>query len=238
MTRFLHSGGAGDIIYSLPFVRHVGGGDFFVKPWNEHNKACDVYSAVRNLLNRQPYVGIVTRSDPGRKFFDHDPAVPVDMDLDRFRKFVSMKGEPLPLGYFKAFEQAPPADWKKPWLEVDRRLPCHERFAIVSRTARYQHPELNWAPIVDRAIERYGRVFFVGLGTEYGRFVAETKREIPWLHTEDLLDAAAYIAAADAVYCNQGPILTIAQALGKKCFLEVGPGYRWCVLGLEEILNA
>ncbi len=240
-TRFLHSGGAGDVIYSLPFVRAQGGGSLYIKPYNEFNQSCDVYEVLKPLLLAQPYITEVHPYDPKRKLFEIDPATPTDVNLDNFRNNIEPGVTVIPKSYFGAFGIPLPDDWARPWLTVDPMLNpgMHASFAVISVTPRYRNPRVDWKRVVQQALRRHGRLFFVGLMEELQLFYRENDHpKIGYLGTSDLLEVARYIACAEAVYCNQNPCLTIAQAMGKKCFVETAPGSSSCVLGLEEVLSS
>lgn len=235
---FLHSGGAGDVVYALPFVRQQGGGILYLKPWNPWNRACDVVQALRALLEREPYVLEVRGYDPSYAFLSHDPGIAIDCDLDLFRRVAGSGRRALPLAYFDAFGISPEPGWKRPWLSAPPLFPEGiRRFAVVSRTPRYRDPSLSWDAITDRAARDHGAVFYVGLPEEHALFERETGRRIPFFPTPNLLAAARVLAASEAVYSNQGAILTLAQALGRPVFLEAAPGQSSAILGLEQVLN-
>ncbi len=237
-TRFLHSGGAGDVIYSLPFMRHHGGGSLYIKPYNEFNKSCNVYETLKPLLERQSYIDSVHPYDPARKFFNMDPSVLIDVNLDAFRNAIEPDRTVLPISYFNAFGIPLPTDWARPWLKVDPVFPSGNTspFAIVSLTPRYRNPLTDWRGTIAMALVQHKRLFFLGLPQEYWHFFKMINNSVLYLETADFLQAAGYIAAASAVYCNQNPCLTIAQAMRKKCFLESAPRSTSCILGLEEVI--
>jgi hypothetical protein len=238
VNSFLHSGGAGDIIYALPLVRHLGGGILHVKARNAFNTTCDVFKAVKRLLEHQSYVVSVLEHDSGYGLFEHDPRIRIDINLDLFRR-ADVWVRKLPLCYFDAAGIVPPTNWQ-PWLVAEPRTPPGTRrgFAIVNRTLRYRDPRLNWKTLLSEIVERHECVCFLGLPEEHAAFEAEVGT-IAFLPTRDLLDAAHVIAAADALYCNQSACLSIAQGLGKAYHLEVAGGQSSCILGGpgERLLN-
>lgn len=235
---FLHSGGAGDVIYALPYIRHLGGGTLYVKPCNPYNMVCNIYQAVVRLVACQPYMAGVIEHAIGYGFHTHAPGIKVDVDLDIFRRLAGLNTRPLPALYFEAAGLVPPlAATLAPWLAIPP-VP-HVGGALVCRTARYQDPRLDWAGVLAAARQRHGRVAFIGLPAEHVDFERLVGGPCPYLPTADLLEAAQAIAGADALYCNQGACLTVAQGMGKPYYLEVAPGHTNCILGGpgEKLLN-
>lgn len=239
---FLHSGGAGDVIYSLPLVRHLQGGVLYLKPRNIYNTVCNVHLALKRLLERQWYIREVREYDAALGFFQYDPKIRTEVDLDKFRQVPELQTLKFPLCYFKAHAVAPPDGWSEPWLWAEPRVPVGAEggFALINRTARYHAPRFDWNATLEAIVLRHEKVFFIGLPEEHEAFVRETKKEIAHLPTFDLWDVACYLEAAAALYCNQGACLTIAQALGRPYYLEVLPGQKSCILGgtNEWILNS
>lgn len=245
---FLHSGGAGDVIYSLPFIRQAGGGILHIKAKNILNSNCNVFAILKRLLLRQPYIFDVVEYPSAYGFSEYDPRIPVEVDLDCFRKSAAIYERLLPLTYFDQLHVIPEKNWSRPWLtlapadEIFR--PLHDRgsYAIVNRTLRYRDPKVNWKTVLIEAARKHGWLYFVGLQDEHADLTKEIGFQIPWLPTKDLLEVAGYISGADAVYCNQSAALTIAQALGKPYYLEVAPRHRSCIFGAhrgpnEHLLN-
>src|SRR6188474_2341706 len=78
MRSFKHSGDAGDIIYSLPTVRLVGGGTMYLAASGFTRVKTNERSAanIRPLLESQPYVQKV--------LMWHGESVAFDLDLFRF----------------------------------------------------------------------------------------------------------------------------------------------------------
>lgn len=207
--KFRHTGGAGDIIHSLPFVRFMGGGEMAVGGLQA--ATYDVFTSVKRLLEAQKYISKADR---------YDEKVPADCDLDALWRDPGNLLRAYALGYFDAFRVYEPQDWKSPWLAVPPRIPplCESGFAVVNVTERYRDT-VDWRFLMAKARARHGSVFFIGTESEHRQFKNEAG-DIPFLPTADLYEAAAYISGAEALYCNQSACWTIAQGLGKPFFLE------------------
>lgn len=237
-ANFLHSGGMGDIIYSLPFVRDLGGGTLYVKPRNCFNTSADAYLNLKPLLERQPYIRELKRYKPEYSFFQYDPSIEIHFDLDVFRSVPGFDHRPFPLTYFEAYSHPAPPDWRKPWIEVEPKKPpgVEGPFALINRTARYS-AGLDWKSIVASINVPF---LFIGLSSEHARFEEEIGQKIPFLETQDLSMAAGYIASCKRLYCNQSVCAAIAQGMGVGCSIEVAPTQTCCILGdpNEKVLNA
>ena len=133
--RFRHTGGAGDIIHSLPFIRFMGGGEYAVG--GLQGAKYDVFASVERLLAAQKYLTKIER---------FDAKVSADCDLDALWRDPGNLLRSYALGYFDAFHVYEPQDWRSPWLTVPPRIPpsCETGFAVVNVTDRYRDPELDW----------------------------------------------------------------------------------------------
>lgn len=242
MKYFLSSGGCGDVVYSLPTIDALGGGILYLKRYNQYNKICDQYAMLKRLLELQDCIEEV-REYPSTDFFQYDDKILIDHDLDKFRINTDLAKRPLIQVCLQKFGFIPDC-YSIPFLKVDKpqipeNISGEKPFALINRTKRYQDPDFDWRKLLEKVVENYGiNVFFIGLKDEYLHFV-NTVGYVQLLITNDFLDAARYIAASDALYCNQSCCLTIAQALGKKYYLEVAPNHTNCILNLsnETLLN-
>jgi hypothetical protein len=226
MRTFLHSGGLGDIIYSLPAVKRLGGGVLYVKHSNRKHRYCDQFEIARELLEQQPYILTVKPYDAGYDFFEYDPAVAIDFDLDLSRVQARRLVDHHILSYLRTFKQAV-TDWEKPWLHVDDTRLVQEPYNLVHVTPRWRDgSSVNWSKILER-LEL--KTYFVGLGYEWLDFSIKYG-QIEHYPTENLLQLARLINHCEALYCNQSVALTIAQGLGKKYYLEKNPKRDNCIM--------
>jgi hypothetical protein len=72
---FTHSGATGDIIFSLPTIRAMGGGKLIIT--NFHKQRAD---SIRKLIEVQPYISSVEWSELKPSY---------TYDLDKFRQYAS-----------------------------------------------------------------------------------------------------------------------------------------------------
>lgn len=227
-THYLHSGGLGDIIYALPYIRHHGGGVLHIKKSNGINVCADQFTALKGLLSWTGYV------DP---WPDNGICEYPWVDLNKFRAVADFQ-KPLPTTYFLAFGEPVPDDWSRRWLRA--APPKSPPYAVVHRTERYQDPAFDWKKVMAAAMDRYkGLVYFLGFRDEYLAFERACGVEIVHYPVFDLEVMAFMIEGADVLFCNQSVGLTIAQGLGRPYQLEVAPGFSSCILNLpnERLLN-
>jgi hypothetical protein len=233
MTTFKHSGTAGDTIYSLAVVKHMGGGDFKVGIGlldlilqaygyksadiaTEHTgRYTDAdYDLIAPLIARQPYINSVSKWHSG------DPSL--DYDLDRFRGVLyrTFEGNILE-AYFKTLDlPIPDTLHTDTWLEAD---PQRIAPIVVTLSPRYrngQSTDDNFKRLaVDAQLDKNG--VFLGTPKEHADFVTLTGVNIPYHPVKDFLEMANIIAGADLFLGNQGLSYSIAVGLGKDCVLDI-----------------
>lgn len=218
-----HSGNAGDVIYSLPAARILGGArgvslklaldvplqDRMIlagHPLGGVQLNRKMYDMLAPLLAAQEYIRELDAYDGGS----------VDYDLDSFRD------SPLQLDrigisrwYFHMFGLA--GDLSLPWLKV---VP-DESFAetiIVSRSFRYRNVSLDYG-----VLKNYGEVAFAGLPDE----VEDMRKQLPsvrWVEVKDFLELARMIAGSRLFIGNQSFPFSLAEGLKVRRILEADPG--------------
>lgn len=199
-TTFRHSGDLGDVIYCLPVMKALGGGDLLLAPNGvdvRESMSAAKTESLRSLLQHQSYVKSVTLSD----------AV-ADVNLDDFRKRLPFRRpqESLSESACRMFG-VHPRILKEPWLEMR----AAESGVILARSARY-HGTFNWRSYTGR---------FVGTRTEHSAFEQEFGF-IEFLETPDLGALGSVIAGSTCFVGNQSCPLAIAIGLGVKAVVE------WC----------
>lgn len=231
MITYAHSGAMGDIIYSLPVIKHFGPGTLYIKLHaNEHvarrfgydgpvpeyhkNRLTEVdYEMIRPLLEVQTYIGQVGWTE--------DKDMQATYDLDNFRGvlFRTFRGNYLE-GYFKTFNiPYTEEDIIKPWLfAVPKRIAP----IVVSRSFRYRNK---------LSLDRWHRYvslpnfdnnsIFIGLLEEYQDFCKEFNTKLPYCQCKDFLEMAEVIAGCDMFIGNQTFAYSLAQGLGKSTSLEI-----------------
>ena len=228
---FTHSGDAGDLIYSLPALRALGGGVLFISPFNKYpypnnskwatlrGGGPDFVDFLRPLLEAQPYIW--------RAQYTHGYPESCDYDLNKFRldwrEPIPKQGKSILQMHMDAFNLSMPSG---SWLTVPNPIKIPGKPIVVNRTQRYQNDAFPW----DRFVNKWhDQIVFVGTQEEaelFGGF-APSKR-IAYHRTKDALELAQVIAGAARFVGNQSLALAIAHGLGKPVCVEEWPGNANC----------
>lgn len=231
---FLHSGALGDVIYSLPVMRELGGGVLYLKSENQYHKGIDFYNMLYDLLIQQEYVTDV-RPYPNLRFFEYGPGVHIDYDLDLFRKHPQVLRQNMLQTYSDTFDIVCNGHGAgvQPWLYVTDPKTEFDGYAVINRTARYR-TSFDWKKLHQEIVNNYvDKIVFIGTESEYLDYINEVGF-CKWVPTSNLLEVAEIVAACSEVYCNQSACLTIAQAMGKNYNLEVANGHYNCYFLTEN----
>jgi hypothetical protein len=226
MKKFKHSGTLGDLIYSLPLVKHFGGGEFYLHlnqvdwigrhyygsspdPFHRGRMTPEDLEFMRSFMESQPYI---TRFDA----LDSDTEI--THNLDRFRTaFVNHPGNYVDI-YSQTFGILDTRQQEtlrnQPWLTVSDPVHVPDRPYVVNRTARWCPGDTGpvWAAWRAEGADRHS--VFVGLESEYRAFCQATGWELPHYPTPTLLDLARVIAGAEQYIGNQSAGLALAIGLG------------------------
>jgi hypothetical protein len=232
LISFRHSGKLGDIIYSLPAVRAMGGGIFYVDAATQYFEkpplGRETAQMMVELLQTQDYIHRAT-------IFNGEP---ISCDLDRFRdKAVpvhilnifnsetdklagllfgnavqALRREIVPglevnLAQFhwEAVGLPGRADLSIPWIQGIEPKPLAE--IVISKTRR--HPgTLDWLALKKHA----SRSLFVGLAEEWSAF-REAYFDVDFYQVSNLLEFAQVIAGAKLYVGNQSFGLALADAM-------------------------
>jgi hypothetical protein len=216
LVHFRSSGPLGDIIYAIPLMMAMANGrpidlkcnlDAFVSGFLSHplkgigiNKA--IYDQLKPLLDAQNII-----SSPLPK---HKGAYPI-LDLDCFRS-AKMKCQNYVLArcYNAVYPQL--YDLSQPWIKV-HPSPVTQGAIIVTRSLRYNNPKLCY-----HFLEKYPKVYFMGLDEEYRRMKLQHAQYLP---VENFLQAAEYIAGARLFIGNQTFLFALAEAMKCPRILEI-----------------
>lgn len=212
---FVHSGDAGDCLYSMPVIRAKGGGVLYLRASNftrvpmtrQHAQA------LIPLLEAQPYIESV-REWNGEN---------CDVDLDIFRDayFKALRKDinkyrstSLAYWYSQVFG-TPESEWQTPWLEVQENdaVP-YASPVVINRSPRYHNPRFPW----DKVFEKYS-----GEWKQIGHLSEMFANSGTFRKTADLLEAAQVINDAQLFIGNQSACLAICEGLKKPCVVEIYP---------------
>jgi hypothetical protein len=227
MKTFKHSGTLGDIIYALPIMKHLGGGEFYLHlnqinwigqhyygsrptPFHQGRMTKNDSMFMREFFEAQIYITKYADLDPNKDIITHN--------LDRFRPaFVGHPGNYVDL-YANTFGITDPTTQSTlrntPWLSVPNPTDLGNRTIVINRTARWQPRTLSplWQQWKNTGIEEQS--IFVGLPEEHTAFERATGWDIPFRPTDTLLELAEIIAGCEQFIGNQSVALSLAIGLG------------------------
>jgi len=252
---FKHSGTIGDLIYSLPIVKHVGGGDFYLhlaqidwitkhyygsppNPFHSGRMNLKDFDFMRDFMEAQSYI---------KNFAVLSEQTPITHNLDKFRPlFVGHPGNYVDI-YAQAFgiddEETKTSLRTTPWVTTPGTRTVEGRDVMIKRSQRWLPPQLSpgWKYWKDNKFDQ--RSFFVGLDEEYQAFKQQIGWDIPHQKTNNLLEVAEYIKGSSAFIGNQSMALSVAIGIGheeiwcearrdlpmerNECFFPKQPGLRY-----------
>lgn len=218
LTSFMHSGNAGDIIYSLPtvwelskngkanFYLHInqpGEYNFDYHPLGNITMSEKMANMLVPLLQYQPQIAMAA--------IYHSQ--PIDYNLDEFRNYsFRLDNGNITHWYFNVYGIY--YDTSVPWMTA----PIDKQYAdtiVLARSHRYRSPMVSYA-----FLEKYSNKIFLGVEEEY----EDLKRELPGLifkPVTDFLEMATIINSCRLFIGNQSFPFSIAEALKVKRLLEV-----------------
>jgi hypothetical protein len=231
---FKHMGKMGDVIFSLPTIRELGGGVLYL-PESTPDECTGLYSSMKDLLLQQSCIEEVREYPSGLAYMELAPNIHIDYDLD-IARIQPLKGViHIVKRYMDAFA-VNYQNWKEPWLDLPNEKPrfdLPDEYCLVNYTGRHIINEqlkiksrVDWTEVI-KSIKK--PVYFIGHESEYHNFVNHFSH-LPFLHTDNILQVAHLIKEAHSVYCNQSSFLAIAQSLGKEYYLDVKPRKTNCLL--------
>lgn len=208
------SGGAGDIVYSIPVLRKLGVKTLYVKE-TEYLPGLTLFASVAPLIESQDITCLPT--SPGFRLGKFDPAIHIDYNLDNLRNQPLRGKNHIIKSYFQEFGLST-TGWNDTFLKGSPTVLDYTLFHVTSRWR--ERSNINWKEILKSVP---GEKLFIGFEEEWDSFRKQYGR-IDYQETKDLLSMASYIKYCKALYCNQSVALTLAQGLGKEYWLERKPG--------------
>jgi hypothetical protein len=221
MMTFKHNGKIGDILYSLPIIKAMGGGVLWI-PEATHEAPC-IFSNMYSLLKQQPYLVDVKQYPSFLAYGELCKSISINIDLDRHREHEKRGWQNMVLRYADVFNI--PINHKDPWLTVEGPRLIEHEYNLISLTPRHRsNSRVNWKRVylkIDKP------AYFIGTVEEHNDFVHNIA-PIERLCTTDLLTFALYIKHCTALFCNQSASLVIAQGLGKTYYCDFKPRKENC----------
>lgn len=201
---FKHSGKLGDILYSLPTIRALGGGILHLAECPELGFEAPQIGSILPLLRAQPYIR-------GVKLWDGKLT---DYDLDLFRQGRVDRTNLSSL--FLHLIGLPDSEKDTPWLSVPEEPSIPKIRTVIARSLHCHGLPGFWPTVLKRHGE--GAVF-VGTLDEHEQFVRDFGY-VPRFQTSDLLELAKVIQRADLFIGNQSCPYAIAEGLKKNTIQE------------------
>jgi hypothetical protein len=233
---FKHSGDLGDVIFSLPTIRALGGGILYLDPKGGKKEPLVTWAggmfektklnkkgidSIKELLEHQDYIDEV-------RYWEGEE---VDHNLDQFRLHIRFNN--LADSHLTAFN-LPLEERDEPWLTVPSSvIDDLERDVVIARSCRY-HGNYSFWETIDRGILE--KAFFLGYKKEYEyfKYTYPHMKGIPYREVKDLLEMAQIISGADLFVGNQGLPHAIAEGLKKPLINEVFRPYPAAVFNRPE----
>lgn len=231
MKRFKHLGKMGDIIYSLPTIKALGGGVLYI-PERTAESPC-IYSCMKSLLEQQPYIAEVLEYPSGLGYNEQSPLIRIDYDMDRHR-YHPLRGVTHVVKRFLETFNIDLKDWEKPWLTVIGQQLEPSPYILFNVTSRFRdNSKVDWKKVVDEVAKLGIPMYHVGSDDESDVFY-KNYGQIPRMVVDNALDLAILVRDAKRIYCNQSLVLTLAQGLGKQYWCEFKPNKTNCRLYTEN----
>jgi len=222
---FKHSGATGDIIFSLPTIKAMGGGTLYIHPYDE-NRAI----SIAQLIRKQPYIEnvFITANPPGDC-----------VNLDKFREHAGHHSN-LITAHLTA-QGLKDESWRDGWLtipELDGPPFSLTNYSVINRTTNYADPNFDWKTEVDYLLGFSSDCYFIGYESEYKWFQALFKTKAKFLQC-DFMHAAYLIKYANIFTGCYSAMSTIAMGLGINYRIEQAPGHTCSSLLMprETIIN-
>ncbi len=220
---FRHSGDLGDIIYSLPAVRALGGGTLYLNAFSpplpgleklKFNKECAVF--LSPLLEAQEYINELRIADISAPDYNLD-MIRHYIGISPLTRSIDWKNENLNLSdiYLKIFN-LPEKERNRKWLSV-KRTPLSE--FVFHRSLRAHNQNFPWKKIVSEFAQR---AIFIGLENEWKSFQEEFGK-VEFHRVDNALEMAEIIAGAGLFIGNQSLPSAIAEGLKQNAVLEAMP---------------
>jgi len=210
--RFKHSGDLGDLWYSLPVIKYLGGGEIYLNIDGLKARKIDgsksgfnhemIYMA-KPLLESQSYIS---------ECKIYDETFKINLNLDLFR---TMRRQEISLCHkILASFSVPLDESEKPWITCS---PKKIAKVVFSRSFRYRNSESNYLELV----KKYNKdAVFLGIKEEYDDFISHYGK-ISYYPIKDFLEMAEIINGAELFIGNQSSPMALAIAMHKPFIQEV-----------------
>ena len=220
MTTFKHSGATGDIIFSLPTIKKMGGGTLYITHYHLQRA-----ESIAPLIRIQDYITDVIVSD-------NLPTI--DVDLNKFRSYAGHHNN-LIEAHLKA-QGLEDNSWKDGWLRIEDKQPIIDyTYSVINTGANYLDPNFDWHKEIKYLLTLSDRVFYLGYRKEFD-LLNTTEAEF---FDCDFLTAAEMIYNAEMFTGGYSALSTIAMGLGINYRMVQAPEHTCSSLLMEreKIIN-
>ncbi|MGI4750975.1 MAG: hypothetical protein ACRYFB_10090 [Janthinobacterium lividum] len=218
----IHSGNAGDVIYSLPTIKKIH--EITGVPINLYLRLnqplpTPIYSTTSHALGtvmiNQKMADMLFPLFSLQNYINESSAYnnqKIHIDLDFFRsKTIKLKNSNIARWYSYTTGITPEL-WK-PWLKVEPNYSYADKI-VLARSERYRNSTIKYSFLKD-----YKNTVFIGVKSEY----EDMKKAIPdlkWLQVKDFLEMTQIIAGCKFFIGNQSFPYAIAEGLKSPRILE------------------
>lgn len=205
---FKHSGDVGDVLYSLPTMRALGGGRLYLSPSNKTRLKISqkTVDSLKPLLEAQPYVKEV--------LFNYGESHTYELDCWRLLGSSAQDYKAnIAHSHLKAFN-IPLTEADVPWISIPPRKVAE---VVINCTSRYRNRFFPWKSVVKFYRDK---CVFVGHPDEHRMFCLD-HGDVPYVETKNHRDLAEVIAGAKLFIGNQSTPFAIAEAMKKNAILEM-----------------
>lgn len=230
MTTAKHSGNIGDIVYSLPTIKHISeltGSKVTLYLVVGELMSQKLADTIIPLLKHQPYIESV------QLYTDQL----VDWDLDLFRK-VSIRSGHANLGELHARAFCFNTNiLDKQSLFVDDSLTYNTKKydIVVNRTERYNNPDFPWTELLNESYGAYSKCF-IGYEPEFIKFkYVHGIENLEFIKVADYLEAAWLIKNSQLFIGNCSSPYAIAETMKHDTIQE---SCVWCLSCIYKRPNA
>lgn len=210
MKTFCHSGATGDMVFSLPTIREMGGGKLYITNFDKQRS-----ESIKKLIEVQEYISDVAICD-GKP----DGVI----DLDKFRQHAGHHVNLIEAHLTAQRLFIDKSKWKDGWLTLPNEITKGD-YAVINRTTNYEDWGFDWAKEVDYLKSISNKVYFIGYKEEYNLFVETFKLTDVEYYECDFLQGAYFIAGAKIFTGCYSCWSTIAMGLGLEYRLVQAPGH-------------
>jgi hypothetical protein len=217
---FKHSGATGDIIFSLPTIKKMGGGTLYISPYHLQRA-----ESIAPLIKLQDYITDVIISDI---------TPPINVDLDKFRVFAGRDSN-LIEAHLKA-QGLEDNSWRDGWLRIEDKQPIIDyTYSVINTGSNYKDPNFDWNKEIKYLLTLSDRVFYLGYKEEFDLL---NNNEAEFFEC-DFLTAAEMIYYARMFTGGYSALSTIAMGLGINYRMVQAPDHTCSSLLMEreKIIN-